>query len=611
MPRFLISLLFILNGAVLLMAVLAGDFFLSPGIKAVLNVRKEIVVRSADSLQANQFKPGNTRSDIIILRGDSLFLIFEEGDTLFCRKGGLGGLLSAASPGQKLAVYSLSHFKGRLYDSPEHQPPYWLPSQPELDYLTGLLSTIRNPFFIDRMKYNDHVISDRCEALVMLAARVQDEELSNTILRQAAVDLDLLMDDRFFTWNSNHGLMQIRAMLNMSSAVTDRAYSREISEKANERLASLLDFLTAEDGSVLEAASGYWHYIFQELVNIGAHERISESNKEKLTRRTAAIAVFLADMADNHGIIPGIGDSYDFRLDDTVLRLKRQGSGIVSYSNSLCSYEENYPDGYLKVIFLSLDNPPNAHKHPADLQLLIAAPDQLFANTGIYNYDKSENRKTVLAEASQGTVRFGDFHGAPLNSSVGIESIKSTRGRTIARFTGTKIYEKGTVIREIEVHTNSDTLLTVRDHSKPPATLVSAFNLRQGVDYAFTGDTVTLGESIQILLSSANTFESDEVMISDRPDRMTAVTQIRFTGEDIRLVFKTTESRIPRHDGIYIQRDPEKNSRSRTAGVLRHRYDRFYLTRRQLAFSASLLIIIDFLLIFSFFMMKAGVKRES
>ncbi len=50
MPRFLISLLFVLNGAVLLTAVLAGDFFLSPGIKAVLNARKEIAVSSADSL---------------------------------------------------------------------------------------------------------------------------------------------------------------------------------------------------------------------------------------------------------------------------------------------------------------------------------------------------------------------------------------------------------------------------------------------------------------------------------------------------------------------------------------------------------------------------------
>lgn len=611
MPRFLISVLFILNGAVLIMAVLAGDFFLSPGIKAFLDARKELEVRSADSLQANQFKPGNTRSDIMSLRGDSLFLIFEEGDTLFCRKGGLGALLSAASPGQKLAVYSLSHFKGLLNDSTGRQALHWLPSQPELDYLTGLLSTVRNPFFIDRMKYNDHVISERCEMLVMLAARVQDEGLSNSILRQASVDLDLLMDDRFFTWNSNHGLMQIRAMLNMSSAVTDRAYSVEISEKANERLASLLDFLTAEDGSVLEAASGYWHYIFQELVKIGAHERISELNKEKLSRRTAAIAGFLADMADYRGIIPGIGDSYDFRLDDTILQLKRQGSGIVSFSNSLCSYEENYTDGYLKVMFLSLDNPPNAHKHPADLQVLIAAPEQLFANTGIYNYDKSENRKTVLSESSQGTVRFADYHGSLLNSSVGIESIKSISGRTIARFTGTKVYEKGTVTREIEVHTNSDTLLTIRDHSEPPATLVSAFNLRPGVNYTLAGDTATLGESTLIHFSSANTFESDEIMISDRPDRMTAITQIRFTGEDIRLVFKTTESRIPRQDGIYIQRDPEKNSRSDTAELLRHRYDRFYLTRRQLAFSALLLIITDFLLIFSFFMMKAGVKRDS
>jgi len=609
-PRFLISLLFILNGAVLLIAVLAGDFFLSPGIKAHLNVRKEIEVRSADSLQANQFIPGDTRRDTISLRGDSLFLIFEEGDTLFFRKGGLGELLSAASPAQKLAVYSLSHVKGRLNYSPEHLRTYWLPSQPELDFLAELLSTVRNPFFIDRMKYNDHVISDRCEVLVMLAARVRDEELSDAILRQAAVDLDLLMDDRFFTWNSNHGLMQIRAMLNMSSAVTDRAYSGEISEKANERLASLLDFITAEDGSVLEAASGYWYYIFQELVNIGSHEGISESNKEKLTLRTGAIAVFLADMADNHGIVPGIGDSYDFRLDDTILQLKRQGSGIMSYSNSLCCYEENYTDGYLKVIFLSLDNPPNAHKHPADLQLLIAAPEQLFANTGIYNYDKSENRKTVLAEASQGTVRFADFQGALLNSTVGIDSIKSTGGRTIVRFTGTKVYEKGTILREIEVYTNSDTLLTVRDHSEPPATLVSAFNLRPGVDYALAGDTVTLGESILILFSSANKFDSDKGMISDSPGRMSAVTRIRFTGEDIRLVFKTTKGRIPRQEEIYIQQDPDKNNRSLTAGMLRHRYDRFYLTRRQLAFSASLLIFIDSVLIISFFMIKAGVKRE-
>jgi hypothetical protein len=264
------------------------------------------------------------------------------------------------------------------------------------------------------MKVNDHVVSVRMETLILLVSYLN--EMHPDILTTSLNDklnshihwcYKLLTDRKRFNWRTNHGLMQLRALLfyNYAYLSENLDTNNAVNKFLNEIIPCLLDYHIAQDGSVYESASSYWYYIYSQWKLISEFPGLNKNLSTTIKRRLKETNNFLNTVTMPNGFIQGIGDAVNsYRIIETRTSSSLNTFITYRYQNGLAGINYISESNIFALHFTSLHNPPNVHKHPEDLSVYFYLNDPFFINPGVYGYDDSPVRKYLISQEAQNTV---------------------------------------------------------------------------------------------------------------------------------------------------------------------------------------------------------------
>jgi uncharacterized protein YggL (DUF469 family) len=392
----------------------------------------------------------------------------------------------------------------------------------------------------DRMKYNDHVISSRSEALILMRYVFSGNEIFNSQLK-AITDKELLKcvinlsDDKRFTYHTNHGLMQVRALFSFASVFPTSSLAKLLAEKANERIEQLIDFHIAQDGSVFEGSSAYWFFIVSQFEIISESPILHESTKKKIESRLKKSRIFLSNITNSDGFVQGIGDSYSNNVG--IIQNGNKDCGVLfKYQNGIAGYKQKDNFGNVfSLLFVSSDNPPNVHKHPEDLAIYVYINQPLFINPGPYGYDNSVARRYVLDQEIQNTV-YDLSDGLPISSA--IKYINYDPDQELIELYGEKKYKKTTITRKVDILLSNNIIKIVDSISNSGISndenlLHTAFNVHPDLALKSDNEGIYLLRASDTLSAISSDSKSliDTVYISMEMYSLSNVKRIIFSGK--------------------------------------------------------------------------------
>lgn len=393
----------------------------------------------------------------------------------------------------------------------------------------------------DRMKFNDHVVAARLEALLLIKAFLsespllisdQDSKFSDLIDRHIGSCVNLLLDDKFFTWRTNHGLMQIRALLSFELSTKENYLSASVRNKINKRLNDnlLLDYHINKDGSVFEAATGYWKYVYSQWNCINSFPFMRNHEIQSRLKKTKN---FLNAVTTSQCYLQGVGDSYCSYQKNDMFCEKKVDNYVYRFGNGVAGL--NIMDANLNNLhlhFISLDNPPYVKKHPEDLSIYLYYNQPFFINPGIYAWDNSLERRNVKSQEVQNTLYLSE-KSAPDASDIFIDNNEHD-GQIVLY--GLKRYGNEKLTRRI-VFDKTLGEICVEDMGRIPFN--SGFNIHPGVKIKRIDSNHILlkGEKGSIELRSSIPIEQKTVKVSNAKNSLIEVSRLEMRGDSINHCF--------------------------------------------------------------------------
>lgn len=479
-------------------------------------------------------------------------------------------------PSQNLALFSMGYasafFNENLINNKLDKESFRILK----DVYLFVFQEIKNPLSFNSITVNDHVVSERIQFLSLFIPFVKEfypkeKKLLRALQKDFNICLGFLLNDRFFTWQTNHGIMQLRSLAQIAGLIK----SREIREKClyvfDERLSDIIPYFIGEDGAVYESASGYWFYIYSQFKKISEIESVQKlKSVSKLKIRLEKIQKFIYTVASNDGFVQGMGNSYSFFL-DLNQRPFIPESRIFHYSNELGGVNWKSDSINVNILFISLFTPPNIHKLPEDLCVFIYLSNPLFSNTGTYSYNQSKERMFIKSnERAHSTVY---FKNASFKESDSSRIYFSPREDDLINFTGEKHYKNGSsIIRNLSINNGQ---LQVIDYSNQGDTIISQFNLAPTVTLKrLTENTVNLitHDSLIILIESSSKIEISESIISPKPQKLSHTNQIKITGDSIKTIFKLPIHQPSENSFVRIETNESSLVRETIANSLEKKY---------------------------------------
>lgn len=432
---------------------------------------------------------------------------------------------------QKLALYSLGYTQTVLNELLNEKDSILLKNlkQTVFEVVKHLETKSIIP---DRMKFNDHVVSYRIEQLLLFRSLSDslfknDNDFLKLINKQIEWDIKFLLDDKYFTWKSNHGLMQIRALLSYAYFSKGKAQSQKAIQKANERLNELLEYHFASDGSIYESASGYWFFVYSQWHKFLSYSGISDTLKIKITNRLKKSEFFLNSITNGQGFIQGVGDSYN-GFKNIITQDNKENSAFL-FKNGTSGFDlVDSLGNVLSISFNSLHNPPNVHKHPEDLSFYLYLNEPFFINPGTFSADNSQTRKYVTSTIPQNTVLAIDKNR--LDSSRIKRILYDEKSESFV-FEGSKWYSDIELKRCILFNPRL-LLFTINDTSL--FEIRTQFNIHPNIKVRWL-DSLNVNlytNNDSVLFSSSNPIQHDSVFISDKLTSVRKVLQIWCQGNN-------------------------------------------------------------------------------
>ena len=399
---------------------------------------------------------------------------------------------------------------------------------------------ILNFMSLNNMTVNDHAISERVQFVLLYLSYLSEFEPSQQLLiEKLQKDLNIcvgfLVDSEHFTWQTNHGIMQLRAIAQIADFTTDEKLKLQLLKVFEERLNLVIPFFIGADGAIYESASGYWKYIYSQFLKLTQINSVKELPCIiNLKARLEKSAKFIDIVTTNDGFLQGLGDSYSsinnkrmLNVNNVILTNRR-----FCFSNQLAGYNWNVDSICLSILFVSLHTPPNVHKFPEDLAVYLYSNGPFFSNTGIYSYAVSDTRSFFDSEQSQSTVILKNNVSNLLKKSFIYPQY--TDGKSNYVFIGKKIYQNSDTIVRI-LNFSAGYSFQINDASSLGSELISSFNLHPTVSIETINDTtLTLINqgNIRLKLVSNHKITLKKTMISERFNQTTTVNRIEIVGRD-------------------------------------------------------------------------------
>ena len=480
-------------------------------------------------------------------------------------------------------------------------------------YIT-LYKEIIKPFSVNSNTVNDHAITERIQFLIIFYSYIKEnypekKDLLRYLTKDINICLGFLTNEKFFTWRTNHGLMQLRSLAQVACACGSLNVRNSLLSLFAMRMNDVIPYHLGPDGAVYEGASGYWVFIYKQFLKITEIECVQNLSsiillKEKLKESKHFIDV----VTTNDGYLQGMGDSYSRYTSDTSKNTSIKKNRYFKFSNQLIGANWSTNNKHLGVLFASLDVSLNVHKLPEDLAVYLYFNYPVFTNTGTYSYDISPVRNYFKTEASQSTVMFLDSTAIePLKSEVNIKDFD--RNTNTLSALGFKQYTNGKEIyRMLDI--DPDNGITITDSTRFPENLMSFYNIHPEVMIERISNTkirlITTDYSA-IDFYSNNDIEIIEGIISNTLQEIVDIKRLKIIGSPIRINITFPELNFTEEMNFITGYSP-KESRTHSASLNRLKYytpsnkqiKSDFINRSIILFISSLVLIFGCELIYRF-----------
>jgi heparinase II/III-like protein len=191
-------------------------------------------------------------------------------------------------------------------------------------YLAGWWAFERDTRFPVALQWNDHAVASQVFALTRyLCAVLERPELDPARQAEALSMLftsgERLAKDSYYTYRTNHGVMQNLALLHIAASFPNTELARRYGRIAAERLPRQLEYYLSAEGVVLEHSAGY-HVLGVQLVGMTIRylEALGKPLPAGIAERYAKALDFRQQMTRLDGTLPTWGNSVrDSRHVDT------------------------------------------------------------------------------------------------------------------------------------------------------------------------------------------------------------------------------------------------------------------------------------------------------
>lgn len=401
---------------------------------------------------------------------------------------------------------------------------------------------IINPFSLNTNVVNDHAISERIQFIVLFRSYLEanypeKKKLISALSKDFNICLSYLLDNKSFTWQTNHGIMQLRSIAQVAAVVKSNDEKNNILKVFDDRLLDIIPYYIGEDGAVYEAASGYWRYIYSQLKKISDLENVQSLKSIKiLKKKLGDVRFFIESVASNDGFAQGMGDSYSYYFKTGKIGKNSKANRSFLFSNQLCGANWTVDNVNYNILFASLYTPPNIHKLPEDLSFYLYINAPYFMNTGMYSYNQSDERIFFTSsEKAHSTVYFSSIQHNACDSSRIFARNFGISDTQVAGFTGIKYYGGDIKItRDIDLNENREIL--VKDYSNTKDSIITQFNIAPGVKIRKLNSNVlqlTNKETIPIIMESNSDINIVEGIVSDKPQSLIKITQLQIKSDTV------------------------------------------------------------------------------
>lgn len=183
-------------------------------------------------------------------------------------------------------------------------------------YLQGWWRFEQATIFPQALQWNDHAVAGRVYPLTRFLcaaskARVlSDAEAAEIVSALLTTGMRLLKPD-YFTYRTNHGTMQIAALLHLAAMFPSSPLARDFANTATERLADQLEFYVSHEGVVLEHSAGY-HALGVYVLSIVARylQELGQPVPERLRAAYPRMLRFLDELRRPDGTLPAWGNTH-------------------------------------------------------------------------------------------------------------------------------------------------------------------------------------------------------------------------------------------------------------------------------------------------------------
>lgn len=182
-------------------------------------------------------------------------------------------------------------------------------------YILRWIDFERGRFLPRGMQWNDHAIAERVFVLTgfLSATRHFDQltrEEARTVLEVLVESGRRLRKPGFYTFRTNHGLMQNLALLHLGASLPHLPEARDMAQLGAERFARQLEYYISEEGVILEHSAGYQEFGLELLpLAIRELDLLGLDAAPALRERYARALDVYADLLRPDGSLPPWGDT--------------------------------------------------------------------------------------------------------------------------------------------------------------------------------------------------------------------------------------------------------------------------------------------------------------
>jgi hypothetical protein len=511
-------------------------------------------------------------------------------------------------PSLRLALFSLGYASDFFVTNLENRN---LGSH-EVDILEDIYllvyNEIINPFSMNRITVGDHVVSERIQFILLFSTYIKNyfpekKMLLKALSKDFNICLGFLMDDKFFTWKSNHGLMQLRSLAQTTGVIKNDRIKKSILDIFNKRLIEIIPYFIGPDGAVYEGASGYWVYIYDQFAKIARIEAVSQlSSVSYLNGQLDKITHFLRMVAANDGFLQGLGDSYSRYIPDTLNNIIIPQNRYFNFSNEIAGANWTVDKDNYSILFVSLHTPPNVHKLPEDLAVYLYVNQPVFSNTGSYSYDESEERLLFKTVDSQSTVSLlNNPDKQPVSSDLSLEATLDTENTR--KVIGVKQYQDSSKINRL-LEIDPENRLFIKDFTVNTDTLIAYYNIHPKIKTKRITDNQMLlqtVDSVKLVFKSNCKIDLTKGIISEKKEEITTIERFKITGNPIEVTILLPVMDLDQTMKV-VTNNIEDNIRLICSKSLEQEYSnqkRFDTSAKDLVINKSILFVVLFIILVS------------